>query len=162
MWAHPKQPVYSCTRAAPLPPPCTKAQLQRARDNTISPSLQYPSFARVKFTVFEVVRNVFKTFYLQTELLIHHGPLRQTQCRLGLGYHINTTPPPLAAQSRKQEGQVPERFPWPAAVNLPQIFCISAPIQTRFHQAFSHGATLQLPVHSWSEFVVSLNEGKGE
>lgn len=52
VWAHPKQPVYSCTHAAPLPLPCTKAQLQRARDNTISPSLQYPSFASVKFTVF--------------------------------------------------------------------------------------------------------------
>lgn len=90
MSAHPKQLVHSCIPAVLLPLPCTEAQLQHASDGIPFPATA--SICKGWIHSLHVVRNRFKTFYLQIELLIHHGPVCQTQCRLGPDCHMKYNP----------------------------------------------------------------------
>lgn len=111
-----------------------------------------------------VVRNIFKTFYLQIELLIHHGPICQTQCRLGLDCHIKyNTPHHSIHYSCKQKGQVPEIPPWLEAISLPEITLhfISHPSHIAalfFNMVQFYTGPCRLTL--LTELAVSLKEGK--
>lgn len=109
-----------------------------------------------------VVRNIFKTFYLQIELLIHHGPICQTQCRLGLDCHIKyNTPHHSITHATKRARFLKYLHGWkPSAYQ--RLLCISSPTPAISQHSPSHSAVLHWPMQTDTTHRVSCQFERGE